>query len=98
MSHEGGDNIHYRNGSPALMSDGRFITDYRHPKEITDNLMKANHISDIHKLREFIRAHGDTFQYFEFMKHIPNQINHKTACSDGYNKLWTKYGGSWDKY
>lgn len=54
------DNRYWENGCPALMQDGRFITNYTR-FNVTDQFIKnVNEITSIHDYKSFLQKNGDT--------------------------------------
>lgn len=89
-------NAHYKDGCPALMSDGRFITNYRSTNELTEEMRKVNGIRSPNEFRTFMQKHGDKFMDAE-REYIEreNTCSPVTACSQGWYDLWTKNKGNW---
>lgn len=92
----GGNNVYYKDGCPAIMSDGRFITYYNSTNELTEKMRKVNGIKSPNEFRIFMQNNGQLFMDAE-RAYIEreNTCNPTTACSEGWYNLWTKYGGNW---
>ncbi|BCS83053.1 Zn-finger domain-containing protein [Cotonvirus japonicus] len=84
------------NAGPALMSDGRFITNYNSSNELTETMRKLNGVRNPNEFRNFMQKHGNKLIDAE-RKHIHNKnISHPNiACSEGWYDLWTKNHGNW---
>ena len=54
------DNRYWSNGCPALMQDGRFITNYVRPNIIDQIIKNENNISSSHDYRLFLQKNGDS--------------------------------------
>lgn len=94
--YHGADNVYFKNGSPALMSDGRFITYHNSSNELTEKMRRMNGITNPHEWRAFMQNNGDLFMNTEREFQIKNNVcNTNTACSQGYYDLWNKNGGDW---
>ena len=94
--YRGGNNVYFRDGCPALMSDGHFITDYNSTNELTNAIQKLNGFKSANQFRTFMQANGDLFMATERQYQInKNTCSPNTACSEGWYNLWTKYDGSW---
>lgn len=93
---KGQNNVYYRDGCPALMSDGRFITYYNSTNELTEAMRKLNGFTSPNQFRTFMQNNGDLFMNSE-RDYITkeNTCSPKIACSEGWYDLWTKYGGDW---
>ena len=53
------DNRYFQYGSPALMSDGRFITNYLPDRTIEQYIRYVNNIGSAQEYREFLQKNGD---------------------------------------
>jgi hypothetical protein len=92
----GGNNVYFRQGCPALMEDGRFITNYRPSNELTDEMQKANGFRSSNQFRTFMQNNGNEFMDTEreyVVKH--NSCAPTSSCSQGWTDLWSLYGGNW---
>jgi len=94
----GSNNVYYSDGCPALMSDGRFITQYNSTNELTEMMRKINGIKSSNEFRTFMQNNGKLFMDAE-RNHIlkSNMCEPTVACSEGWYDLWTKHGGNWNK-
>lgn len=94
--HRGSNNVYYKDGCPAIMSDGRFITNYNSSNELTEAMRKLNGIKNPNEFRNYMQKYGDLFMDAE-RNHIvrENTCQPKTACSQGWYDLWTKNNGDW---
>jgi hypothetical protein len=92
----GTNNVYYRDGCPALMSDGRFITYYNSTNELTEAMRKMNGFKSPNEFRTFMQNNADKIMDAE-RSHIirQNTCSPTTACSEGWNDLWTQHGGDW---
>jgi len=54
-----GDNRYWSNNCPALMSDGRFITNYVRYNVFDQMVRNVNEISNNHDYRHFLQNNGD---------------------------------------
>ena len=92
----GGNNVYYKEGCPALMEDGRFITYYNSTNELTNAMQKLNNFRSANQFRTFMQNNGDLFMNIERRYQIAkNTCSPDTACSEGWYNLNTKYGGTW---
>ena len=80
---------------PALMSDGRFATDYRPSCYVHDLIQKQNNINNSHQLRQFLQRNGT-----EFIKLNTQYFGDKNSCNscqvthvdpNGHDKYWNDY-------
>lgn len=93
---KGSDNIWYRSGCPALMSDGHFITYYNSSNELTNDMMKINGFTDPNKFRIFLQNNGKQFMDMERNNVVrQNTCTTSSACSQGWYDLWNKFNGNW---
>lgn len=91
ISNNGCNNIHYFDGCPAIMSDGRFITYFPSSRELTDTMMKIYDIKDPNDFRKFMQKNADQLMNRERYYLLKNNICHPTiGCSQGWNSLWSK--------
>jgi ribosomal protein L37AE/L43A len=97
--YRGSNNVYYKDGCPAIMSDGRFITYYNSTNELTEMMRKLNGIESPNEFRTFMQKYGDQFLNAE-RNHIikENTCSPQTACSEGWYKLWTQNGGDWSNF
>lgn len=93
----GSNNVYFKDGCPAIMSDGRFITYYNSTNELTEQIRKLNGIKSSNEFRLFLQKNADKLMDAErkFMQQ-QNTCSPATACSEGWYDLWTKKGGSWN--
>lgn len=92
----GANNVYYRDGCPALMSDGRFITYWNSSNELTKEMMDMNGFKSANEFRIFMQTNGDTLMNSERLYQLKqNTCDPVTACSQGWYDLWTKKGGYW---
>ena len=54
------DNRYWSNGCPALMQDGRFITNYTRMNIIEQIIKNVNDIESSHDYRFFLQKNGDS--------------------------------------
>lgn len=94
--YSGSNNIYYKDGCPAIMSDGRFITYYNSSNELTEAMRKLNGFQSGNQFRNFMQKNGKQFMDAE-RNHILNEntCQPAVACSEGWHDLWNKYGGDW---
>ncbi len=59
--YHGANNVYYQDGCPALMSDGRFITDYNSSNELTEAMRQLNGFVSPNEFRQFMQENGDQF-------------------------------------
>lgn len=92
----GENNTFFRDGCPALMSDGRFITSYTPSNELTENIRHINGIENTNQFREFLQTNGNRLMNKE-REYLweSNTCAPKTACSEGWYDLWMNKGGYW---
>jgi hypothetical protein len=89
--HNGSNNIHYQDGCPAIMSDGRFVTYYTPTNELTSIMMKINDIHDPNEFRRFMQKNADFIINMERDYILKKNICSPTiGCSQGWNDLWSK--------
>ncbi|AKI80217.1 hypothetical protein QJ850_gp482 [Acanthamoeba polyphaga mimivirus] len=95
----GANNSLYKNGCPAIMSDGRFITNYNSSNELTEEMRKLNKIKSPNEFRLFLQNNGDKFMEAE-RNHLlrNNSCAPKIACSQGWYDLWTQNNGNWSNF
>lgn len=92
----GSNNVYFKNGCPAIMSDGRFITYYNSTNELTEQMRKLNGIKSSNAFRTFMQNNAEKLMDTE--RNYINQQNTcspSTACSEGWYDLWTKNNGNW---
>lgn len=85
---QGANNVYYNDGSPAIMSDGRFITYRNSTNELTESLRKLNGIASPNEFRTFMQNNANKFMDGE--KNYVNseaQTGPKIACSQGFYQL-----------
>ena len=94
--YRGSNNVYYKDGCPAIMSDGRFITYYNSSNELTEAMRKMNGFQSGNKFRNFMQTNGKQFMDAE-RNHIVNENTCRpaVACSEGWYNLWNKYNGNW---
>lgn len=94
--YRGSNNVYYKDGCPALMNDGRFITYYNSTNELTNQIQKLNGFKSANQFRTFMQTNGSTIMATERLYQIrKNTCMPHVACSQGYYDLWTKYGDYW---
>lgn len=54
------DSRHWKQGCPALMSDGRFVTNYMDNDVFNQTIKKMNKIGNSHEYREFLQKNAET--------------------------------------
>ena len=54
------DNRYWSNGCPALMQDGRFITNHVRTTVFDQFIKNVNEIESAHDYRKFLQQHGDS--------------------------------------
>lgn len=88
----GSNNVYFNQGLPALMSDGRFITNYKPSREITDDILKKYNNDGTRDSRQFLQTNGRDILKDEYdidwFGYSP-----KISCSQG----WSNYirNGKW---
>lgn len=93
---KGANNVYSKDGCPALMSDGRFITYHNSTNELTETMRKLNGIKSPNEFRTFMQNNGDKFMNAERNYIVKeNTCSPATACSEGWYNLWTKNDGNW---
>lgn len=94
--YRGSNNVYYKNGCPAIMSDGRFITNYNSSNELTENMRKLNGFKNHNQFRNFMQRNANLIMNAE-REHLmrQNTCSPNTACSEGWNDLWEKKNGRW---
>lgn len=97
--YHGSNNVYYKDGCPAIMSDGRFITNYNSTNELTESMRKLNGFKSANQFRNFMQKNGELFMNKE-RDYIEknNTCAPKVACSEGWYNLWAKHGGDWAAY
>lgn len=94
--HLGANNVYYKDGCPALMSDGRFITYYNSTNELTEEVRRLNGINNTNVFRNFMQTNGDLLMASERQFVVDNNTcNPRSACSQGFYDLWANKGGYW---
>jgi hypothetical protein len=53
------DNRYFNHGCPALMNDGRFITNYNRFPIFEQYIKNINNISSVHEYKKFLQQNGD---------------------------------------
>lgn len=53
------DNRYFKYGCPALMQDGRFLTNYVRGREIDQNIRNLNKIDSVQEFKLFLQQNGD---------------------------------------
>lgn len=88
----GSNNVYYDQGLPALMSDGRFITNYKSSREITDDMIRKYKLKNSTDARKFLQKNGRSIiksdldtNWFDY--------NPKISCSQGWSNYITN--GKW---
>uniref|UniRef100_A0A6C0LRK6 Uncharacterized protein n=1 Tax=viral metagenome TaxID=1070528 RepID=A0A6C0LRK6_9ZZZZ len=96
QKYHGTNNVYYKDGCPALMDDGRFITYYNSSNELTETMRKMNGFRSANQFRTFMQANAEMFMAAERAYQIKeNTCAPTTACSEGWYDLWTKKNGYW---
>ena len=67
------DNRYFQYNSPALMSDGRFITNYLPDRTVEQYIRHINNIDSAQDYRLFLQTHGDTIMNRE--REIMTKLN-----------------------
>jgi len=95
-SERGTNNIYYRDGCPALMSDSRFLTYYNSTNELTEKMRALNGFRSANQFRTFMQNNGNLFITSE-RNYLTNENTccPGTACSQGWYDLWNKKDGYW---
>ena len=85
--YRGNNNVYYRDGCPALMSDGRFITNYNSSNELTESMRKMNGFQSANQFRNFMQNNADAFMKAErdFINR-ENTCRPGSMCSEGWNQ------------
>lgn len=93
---QGANNQYWNNGCPALMSDGRFISNWRPSTEITNEIGMMNGLSNSNQLRLFMQENGLNLMKEQRAFLIQtNTCAPATACSQGFYDLWMNKNGAW---
>lgn len=95
--YHGDNNVYHHDGAPALMSDGRFLTNYNSTNELTESIRKLNGIMSPNEFRIFMQQHGNELLNAErdyLLK--KNTSQPAVSCSEGWNKFWNINGGNWN--
>ena len=79
---------------PALMSDGRHVTDYRPSCYVHDQIQKQNGIHNSHQYRRFLQQNADKLMAINQMYY--ESKNHCDSCyfqpdPNGNDEYWAKY-------
>lgn len=92
----GSNNVYYKDGCPAIMSDGRFITYYNSTNELTESMRKLNGFMNPNQFRNFMQRNAHLFiQAERDFLNKNNTCNPSTACSEGWYNLKAKNNGVW---
>lgn len=86
-NYEGTNNIHYKNGCPALMSDGRFLTYYNSSHELTEIIRRLQGVCSTNKFRTLMQNNPHIFMEIEnsyTKKECPCYPT--IGCSEGWIK------------
>jgi hypothetical protein len=67
------DNRYHSYGCPALMQDGRFITNYTDSRIFEQNIRKINNIESAHDYRTFLQENAETLMNRE--REVMIQVN-----------------------
>lgn len=87
---------------PALMSDGRFLTDYRPSNDIVTLIMKQNGLHNSYEYKEFMIKNGQKIHQM-----TRNFYESKYPCQScqwvqpdpfGHNEFWAQYNRDLTKY
>lgn len=98
IRYRGDNNVYFREGCPALMSSGKFITYYNSTHELTEAMRRLNGFRSSNQFRTFMLNNGDIFMNAERDYQLRNNTcSPNIACSEGWYDLWTKANGNWAK-
>lgn len=81
-------NVYYKDGCPAIMSDSRFLTNYQSTNDLTDKMMKANGYHNANQFRRFLQNNAEILMdaerdYIE----TENKCKPKNECSMGWRNF-----------
>jgi hypothetical protein len=76
MEDYGMDNIYWKQGCPALMSDGRLLTNYNRGRIIDQSIKTINKIESAQEYKYFLQNNGENI-----INNERDYINKKTTCS-----------------
>ena len=94
--YHGANNVYYKEGCPALMDDGHFITYYNSTNELTNQMQKLNGIRSANQFRTFMQNHGLEIMNSEREYYMREYLcAPKIACSQGFYDLWMIDQGNW---
>lgn len=83
----GANNIHFREGCPALMSDGRFLTNYLSSNELTEKDKKSKGIKNHNQYRQYMTQNGDKMLDAERRNLMKYNTCNPTLCGcEGWKK------------
>ena len=69
------DNRYYNYGCPALMQDGKFLTNYLEPRIVDQFIRNTNRIGTAHDYKNFIRDNGSLILEREY-----NYLTKNNTC------------------
>lgn len=94
--YSGLNNIYFKDGCPALMSDGRFLTNYTSANELTEIIKRSNGFTNMNQFRNFMQNSADSIIDVERqLKLKENTCSTNIACSEGWYNLWSILNGKW---
>ena len=92
----GANNVYFNDGCPALMEDGRFLTNWRSSSEVTNEMGIFNNLQNSNEVRAFLQNNGlNLMREQRAYLAQTNSCTPGTACSEGYYDLWNNRKGSW---
>ncbi len=94
--YSGLNNIYFKDGCPALMSDGRFLTNYISTNELTEIMRRKNGFINMNEFRNFMQNNAESIINAERQLNLKeNSCLTNIACSEGWYNLWTNLNGNW---
>ena len=82
---------------PALMSDGRHITDYRPSCDVHTLIMKQNGLMNSHQQRMFMQRNAEQLQALN-IRHMTQKVGQKQKYfhvdPNGHDAYWRAYKAS----
>jgi hypothetical protein len=80
-------NIFHKDGCPAIMTDGRFLTNFIPASEITDEIKRINGINNSNEFRRFLQDNALKLINAEKQYLYQNNLCQPSfACCEGWKK------------
>jgi hypothetical protein len=88
LRHQNGENnIYFQSGCPAVMSDGRFLTNHKSTHQLSHMMMKRNGIDDHHRYRHFLQKNGEQIMKSDITYQLKkNTCQFPYGCSEEWNR------------